>query len=81
MRKIEDATTMGFVRIAETYPDEYILVKIVEIDHSKGRETGLPLYLSENWSELAKKARKDGLNSETIILQGDNLMPVLGNML
>ena len=81
MHKIENATAMGFVRIAEAYPNEYILAKIVEIDHSKGRETGIPLYLSESWGELADKARNDGLNTETIILQGDNLKPVLGGLL
>ena len=81
MRKVEDATTKGFVRIVEEYPDEYILVKIVEIDHANGCETGLPMYLSESWSELAIKARDDGLNAETIILQGINLMPVLGGLL
>ena len=47
MRKIEDATIMGFVRIEEMYPDEYILVKIVEIDHSKGRLTGVALIFSD----------------------------------
>ena len=78
--KIEDATAMGFVRIEEEYPDEYILVKIVEIDHGKGKETGLPLYLSESWSELALKAKSDGLNTETIILQGVNLKPELGGL-
>ena len=81
MRRVEDAMTMGFVRIVETYPDEYILVKIVEIDDSKGTETGLPLYISGNSDELAKKAKTDGLNMETIILQGVNLMPVLGGLL
>ena len=81
MRKVEDAATMGFVRIVETYPNEYILVKIVEIDDSKGTEIGIPLYISANSVELAKKAKNDGLNMETIILQGVNLMPVLGGLL
>jgi hypothetical protein len=32
---------MGFVRIEEMYPNEYILVRITEIDHDKGRETAM----------------------------------------
>ena len=81
MLAVKGEKEMGFVRIAETYPDYYILVKIVEIDHSKGKETGIVLYISTSQEELVSYARSEGLIDVTIILQGENLLPVLGGLL
>lgn len=81
MSKIENAKEMIFVRIVEEYPDEYILVKIIEIDHSKGRKIGLAIYTAPSWEELHAYAEKEGLIESTIILQGINLMPIIGGLL
>jgi len=81
MSKIENAKEMIFVRIVEEYPDEYILVKIIEIDHEKGRKIGLAIYTASSWEELHTYAEKEGITQDTIILTGLNLMPVLGGLL
>ena len=72
---------MGFVRIIELYPNDYILVKIIEIDHEKGRETGIAIYTASTWQELSDYAKEEGIINDTIILQGENLIPVMGNLL
>jgi len=81
MSRIVNAVEMGFVRIVEMYPDDYILVKIVEINHEKGREIGVAIYTAKTWDELSAYAVKEGILNETIILQGENLIPVLGNLI
>jgi hypothetical protein len=81
MSRVINAIEMGFVRIAEEYPDEYILVRIIEINHEKGRMVGIALYTAKKRSELVAYAKKEGLINETVILQGENLVPVLGGLL
>ena len=81
MPKVMNATVMGFVRIAEAYPDEYILVRIVEIDHDKGKETGIVICTAASREELTAYAKEERITAETIILQGENLTPVLGGVL
>ena len=81
MSRVLNAIEMGFVRIVEMYPNEYILVKIIEIDHEKGRETGIAIYTASTWQELSEYAKKEGIINDTIILQGEKLMPVMGNLL
>jgi hypothetical protein len=81
MRKIEKASTMNFVNLVELYPDEYILVKIVEIDYDKGKETGVALYVSETEDELFPIANKEDIDGKTIILPGENLHPMFGGLM
>jgi len=81
MSKVMNASEMGFVRIAETYPDDYILVRIIEINHEKGRMIGLALYTAKTRAELVAYAKNEGIFNETVILQGENLIPVLGGLL
>jgi len=81
MSKVMDATEMGFIRIAEMFPDEYILVRIIEINHEKGKETGIAIYTAKSRDELVAYAKKEGIICNTIILQGENLVPVLGGLL
>ncbi|MCL2087511.1 MAG: hypothetical protein FWH05_07985 [Oscillospiraceae bacterium] len=81
LEKIENEKEISFLRIGEMYPDSYILVRITEIDHTKGRERGVAIYTSESRSELAKISNKENLIENTIILQGVNLMPVFGGLL
>jgi len=81
MSRVMDASAMGFVRIAEEYPDEYILVRIIEINHEKGKMIGIALYTAKTRSELVAYAKKEGIIKETVILQGENLIPVLGGLL
>jgi hypothetical protein len=81
MSKIMNAIEMGFVRIAEAYPDEFILVRIVEIDHEKGKETGIAIYTAASRQELIAYAKKEGILESTIIIQGENLIPLIGGLL
>jgi len=76
-----NATAMGFINIVETYPDVYILVRIVEIDHDNGRAVGIALYTAASQEELSAYAKKKGLINETMILQGENLVPMIGGLL
>ena len=78
---ITDSKEMSFVDIGEAYPDKYILVKIVELDHSRGKETGLALYLSDDRYDLVEKAKTEGMLEETIVLSGEDLLPVFGGLL
>ena len=81
MSRIVNATAMGFVRIVEMYPDVYILVRIIEIDHDKGKEVGVAIYTASSREELDAYAKSEGIVNETIVLQGENLTPVLGGIL
>jgi hypothetical protein len=81
VQKKDGGAVMNFMKISETYPDAYILVKIVEIDHSKGKETGTVLYTSESRDELANLSKNGAIAERTIILQGENLIPVMGGVL
>jgi hypothetical protein len=81
MQKVENAETRNFVNIVEAYPDEYILVKIVEIDHDKGAETGIPLYTGATRGELVALSKREGIFAKTMILEGENLLPVIGGLL
>ena len=80
VREIKDAGAMSFVEIGEMYPDDYILVEIIKIDHSKGMETGRPLFISGSRVELTERSKTfSGVN--TMILPGDELIPGLGGLL
>jgi hypothetical protein len=81
MSKIMNATVMGLMRIAEIYPDYYVLVKLVEINHENGSETGVALYTASTWQELEDYIKKEGLLEETTIVQGVNLLPLIGGLL
>jgi hypothetical protein len=81
LEKIDDSVLRGFVQIAETYADSYILVKIAEIDHSKGRETGWAMYVSPSRDALVSLAKRENISTETVILQGENLLPMFGGIL
>jgi len=81
MSEVVNATVMGFVSIVEAYPDEYILVRIVEIDHNNGRATGIAIYTASSYDELTAYAKNEGIINETIILSGENLTPVLGGLI
>ena len=76
-----DATAMGFIRIVEAYPDLYILVKIIEIDHDNGKAVGIALFTAASHEELSAYAKNKGIINETIILQGENLVPMIGGLL
>lgn len=80
MRKIDNPSEMSFVEIGESNPNDYILVKITEIDHDKGRERGIPLFASDDRYELSKKSNTLDFTN-IIIIPGDNLIPVLGGLL
>ena len=81
IRTISSEEELSFLRISEMYPDEYILARIVEIDHSVGKETGIVLCVSESRNELNSFAKNENIIEETIVIEGDNLTPVLGGLL
>jgi hypothetical protein len=72
---------MSFVKVEEDYPNDYILVRIVEINHSIGREIGVVLCVSPERDELVTYIAKEGISEDIIILQGINLTPILGGLL
>jgi len=81
MSRVLDAKVTGFINIVEEYPDAYILVRIVEIDHNNGRALGIALYTAASQEELSAYAKIEGLINETMILQGENLVPMIGGLL
>jgi hypothetical protein len=81
MQKIDNTETQNFVNIVEVYPDEHILVEIVEINHDKGVEKGIPLYTSGTRGELVALSKHEDIRAKTIILDGLNLLPVVGGLL
>ncbi|MDR2591035.1 MAG: hypothetical protein LBC71_08645 [Oscillospiraceae bacterium] len=81
MSKVMNGVAMGFVRIVEMYPNEYILVRVLEVDYSKGREIGIAIYTASSREELDIYAKNEGLINETTVLQGENLTPVIGGLL
>ena len=81
MRLIETNKEMSFVSIEETYPDNHILVKIIEINHDKGRESGVVLCTSDTREELVAYSKSKNIIEDTIILVGVNLTPVLRGIL
>ena len=81
MRKISSSTEMSFIKIIETYPDEYVLVRITALDHNKGKEAGVALYASTSRDELSAVSRHGSIVGDSIILEGENLLPVLGGLL
>lgn len=81
VQKKDEGAVMNFVKISETYPDAYILVKIVELDYSKGKERGTVLYTSESRDELVALSRNEEIDGETVIMQGENLLPMVGDVL
>ena len=81
MSKILNAAVMGFIKIVESYPDEYILVKTIEINHNNGNAVGIAIYTASSREELTAYAKKEGIISETVILQGENLAPIVGGLI
>jgi len=79
--KVINAAAMGFISIAEAYPDLYILVRIIEINHDNGKAVGIALYTASSHEELSAFAKEEGIINETIILQGENLVPMIGGLL
>ncbi|MDR2570956.1 MAG: hypothetical protein LBD23_11805 [Oscillospiraceae bacterium] len=81
MSKIKNAMEMSFLSISEMYPDEYILVKIIEINHENGNTLGIAIYTASSQDDLDEYAIKEGLINDTIVLQGENLFPVMGGII
>ncbi|MCL2386729.1 MAG: hypothetical protein FWC89_04165 [Defluviitaleaceae bacterium] len=81
LKKISNADEMSFLVISETYPDDYILAQITKTDDNAGVELGIVLYTSPAQEELYLLAEKEGLSLETIIIEGENLRPMLGGFM
>ncbi|MCL2198645.1 MAG: hypothetical protein FWB80_06960 [Defluviitaleaceae bacterium] len=80
-QKINDTNEMSFMKIGETYPDDYILVRIIKMNNETGVHTGKALYTSAKKEDLYPYAEKESTAGETITLQGENLRPILGGFL
>ncbi|MCL1998929.1 MAG: hypothetical protein FWG65_09185 [Turicibacter sp.] len=76
VQTIENGQEMYCWQIAEKYPDHYILIKTVEMDYKTGKDTGIPLLLSDKQEELF--GRYEG---EKVILTGNNLTFRIGGFL
>jgi len=81
IRPIEEGKEMDIVAIEETYPDDYILILRTAFDPINGRGKGVPMFLCEDDSPLLKKRKGLDKPSDTMILQGRNLNPILGGFM
>ncbi|MCL2223038.1 MAG: hypothetical protein FWC20_11705 [Oscillospiraceae bacterium] len=81
MKKIDNATEMLFIHIAEVYPDEFILTKIVEMNLETGRKVGIAIYTAPSWDELLDYAIQEGITQSTRILTGVNRVPMIGGLI
>ena len=80
VKKISDGVVMDYYRISEVYPDDYILTEEVEVDYSKGIEKGTVLYTSESDSELLDLMVEKGLLGKGLIVEGNNLHPLIAGL-
>ena len=76
--EIKDGIEMHFWRIAEIYPDSYILVKMTKIDTSVGITKGIPIHIGETYNEVVSIWAN--VDNATIIT-GNNKDSVLGGLL
>ncbi|MCL1994959.1 MAG: hypothetical protein FWG63_01990 [Defluviitaleaceae bacterium] len=76
IQMIENGQEMHCWQIVEKYPDHYILIKTVEMDYKTGKDTGIPLALSDDRKEFS--GRYEG---EKVVLTGDNLAIRIGGVL
>jgi len=76
IQTIENGQEMSYLQIIERYPDHYILIKMVEMDYNTGKETGIPLALSNEQEEFF--GRYEGENT---VLTGNNLTFRIGGFL
>jgi len=81
IRTIENGEIMDITVIEETYPDDYILVLVTSFEPSSGRGEGIPVYLCTEDIPLLKKSKEFDKPSDTMIIQGRNLNPVLGGFM
>jgi len=71
LKTIDNGTEMSFVEIAETYPDNYVLVQIT-VGHIP--EIGTPICLGDNHEELLVYARTNNIREGTLAIDGENLL-------
>jgi len=80
LTKLINSQEMSLLRIAEQYPDEYILVKIIETDDKTGRTRGIALFISPSYAKLCRI--KKGLDVEKfIIIQGENMYSMFSRVI
>ena len=82
IKELYDGKEMNFLDITETYPDDYILMKITEHDNTTGKLHGIALCTGSSDDEVTMYAKTKGiLYDTTIVLQGDNLDNLLVGLL
>jgi len=72
LNTIDNGTEMSFIEIAETYPDNYILVQITIGQNGSIPEIGMPICLGDNQEELLVLARENNIRDVTIVIDGEN---------
>ena len=81
VERVEEEAELSFLAIQANYPDRYILVRIVRLDYSRGIELGVPLYTGDSMESLGSLAVEQNILNGTVVLQGNNLLPVIGGIL
>lgn len=79
MRKVENAVTESFAQISEGFPDDYLVVEIINIDYSKGEEIGRVVFICDSFDE-AVDISADLDEMRTTILLGINCMNFMGGI-
>jgi len=77
MRKVEDSNVREFNEISEKYTNDFAVVEIISIDHSKGEKTGKALWLCDSFEE-AWKLSVSLEDVETMVLPGWDRISTLG---
>ena len=79
MRKVECAEVSSFTQISENYPDDYLIVEIINIDYSIGEEIGKVIYICDDFEEAVDISAGIETIRSTILL-GVNCMNYLGGI-
>jgi len=76
MREVNDSTVRTFNEIVELYPDDYLVVEVVNIDYNIGEEIGIVLGLCDSFGE-AWDAKCSLKPRDTIVVEGLHRMSII----
>jgi len=76
-RKVDDNSVRSFNEISLKYPDDYIVVEVVSINHNIGEECGRAIWLCNSFIEAWDAGIKTPY-SQMIILEGIKRMNTMG---
>jgi len=80
MHELNEFPVLSFNEISTEYPDNYIVVEVLRIDHTLGIEEGKALFLCDSYEAAWDKA-SSLKNTSTIVLEGIHRMNTVGVVL